>query len=69
MTRKACPDNVAHDAVREVAPKAEPKRLCCPRCGCEHLPVYRTRQCRKNIVRERRCRHCGQRVFTREAAV
>jgi len=43
-------------------------RLACPRCGCPHLPVYRTRHRNGKVERERYCRHCGQRVITKETA-
>ena len=44
----------------------EPKRLACPKCGCTHLPVARTRHRLGKIERIRHCRHCGQRIITRE---
>lgn len=44
----------------------EQRGLCCPRCGCRHLPVLYTRPRTNHILRVRRCRHCGRRVTTRE---
>jgi hypothetical protein len=48
---------------------AEAKGLRCPACGCGHMPVLYTRQrFRGKIARVRRCRHCGKRTTTYEAA-
>lgn len=44
-------------------------RLRCPKCGCAHLPVYKTRQATNCIYRYRRCRHCGNRMTSRERIV
>jgi hypothetical protein len=43
--------------------------LCCPECGCRHLPAVYTRQSGKNRVRVRRCRDCGLRIRTTEKIV
>ena len=44
--------------------------LSCAKCGCQHLPVYYTRPRRGGyIVRVRQCRHCGERLTTREKVV
>jgi len=53
------------------APQAkESKRLQCPSCGCEHLPVYYTRHIAGRFIRRvRKCRHCGRQIVTSERLV
>ena len=44
--------------------------LACPRCGCRHLPVIRTKpRDDGTIVRERQCRHCGKRLKSIEKPI
>ncbi len=50
------------------APAEEQVGLVCPKCGCQHLPVYYSRPKKGYILRVRACRHCGRRVVTRERA-
>lgn len=45
---------------------AKPSGLVCRKCGCRHFLVYMTRQKASYIQRVRVCRHCGQRLLTRE---
>lgn len=54
-------------------PSAPPKGLVCKRCGCRHFYVRHTRLVSGRvgeksgmISRERECRNCGRRVWTRE---
>lgn len=45
------------------------KGISCPKCGCRHLFVLRTRQApRDRIMRVRECRNCGRTVVTYEEA-
>lgn len=40
----------------------------CPKCGCQHVPVYKTRSAMgKEIIRMRECRNCGKKFMTKEA--
>ena len=42
--------------------------LHCPECGCRHFRVIYTRPTwGGRILRRRECRHCGQRIMTRES--
>jgi hypothetical protein len=45
---------------------AEAVGLACVACGCRDLRVGHTRRYLNVIVRERLCRHCGRKTFTRE---
>lgn len=49
-------------------PDGDGPGLECRRCGCRHLYVVETRKRSGQIMRIRRCRHCGQRLITREKA-
>lgn len=39
-------------------------RVCCPKCACEHLDVYRTTQGQSSTFRYKACRNCGHRILT-----
>jgi len=42
--------------------------LTCRKCGCRHFRVIYTRPTwGGRILRRRECRHCGQRIMTRES--
>jgi hypothetical protein len=44
----------------------EANGIRCPKCGCGHMHVYRVVKLLGVIAREKRCRHCGAKAFTRE---
>lgn len=46
--------------------KPEPAGLACPKCGCHHFEVERTKPMVGRIMRRRVCRHCGRKVTTYE---
>lgn len=47
--------------------ESENSGVCCPRCGCRHLLAERgPHRTGQYSFRYRKCRHCGQRVRTKE---
>jgi transcriptional regulator NrdR family protein len=43
--------------------------ICCPQCGCRHFYTTHTEPLRDSRIRRRkRCRHCGRKIVTYEAA-
>jgi len=40
--------------------------IVCPNCGCNRMPAINTRRQRKQNIRLRSCRDCGQHVWTKE---
>jgi hypothetical protein len=57
---------MADEPETESEHEAEPVGLACVGCGCRDLRVGHTRKYLNVIVRERICRHCGRKTFTRE---
>jgi transcriptional regulator NrdR family protein len=42
--------------------------ICCPRCGCRHIPVVGTYRIGDGVMRRyRECRNCGNRLTTTES--
>jgi transcriptional regulator NrdR family protein len=47
-----------------------PNGIRCPHCGCCHFYTTHTEPLRDGRIRRRkRCRHCGRRIVTYEAAI
>jgi transcriptional regulator NrdR family protein len=44
----------------------KPKGIECPRCGCRHFDVDKTRPAVLAVRRKRSCRNCGKVVWTKE---
>lgn len=40
--------------------------IVCPNCGCSRMPAVNTRRQRKQNIRLRSCKDCGQRIWTKE---
>jgi transcriptional regulator NrdR family protein len=41
--------------------------IACRKCGCSHVPAYKTIDVRERTMRYRECRHCGYRFTTYES--
>lgn len=41
--------------------------IACRRCGCSHVPAYKSVDVRSRTMRYRECRNCGARFTTYEA--
>jgi transcriptional regulator NrdR family protein len=43
--------------------------VCCPKCGCKHVPAVGTYRVSDGVMRRyRECRNCGYRLTTTESA-
>ena len=69
MTPSKPPKTLAEMAAETARVEGGTRGIACPKCGCRHFEVIKTKPHDGEISRRKQCRNCKQRVTTMETLI